>query len=470
MATNALIISDRDEVTEALGELLSGEGFDVHTANNGRSGIGIAASVPVQLLITGMVMPGLQGHEIIQEIKKIDERTVVWVLTEEKNFNLDFVVQAMKLGADDYFVIFRELPLDKIRKSLQALRERIRLIQENQRLMAQVLSGEIRETLLGNCEQTRTVAALIQKVAPTDVPVMLTGESGTGKEVVAKCIWEQSDRRNQPLIALNCGAIPESLLESELFGHEKGAFTGAHTTKIGKLESAHRGTIFLDEIGEMPPNLQVKILRFLQEGEIQRLGGNRTIRLDVRIISATNTRLEEEIARGRFREDLFYRLNVIHIHLAPLRERGGDVVLLANHFLRVLCQKEKKEILGFSPLTLARMAEYGWPGNVRELKHKIHRAVILAGGPVITAEDLGLEDAPSRLPLQEAKDQFELRYITDALIGCKGNLSQAAKVLGIARQQLQRYVRKHGLSPGSFRRLPVAAGLPPPALMESDKN
>ena len=451
MTTNALIIADQEDVTAKIAALLSGEGIAVHTANNGRSGIQIAATVPVHLLITGMVMPGMQGNEIIREIKAIDERTAVWVITEERNFNLDFVVQAMKLGADDYFVIFEELPLDKLRKSLQAFQEKTRLVRENQRLHQQVQSGELRDTLMGHCEPIRVLRSLVQKVAPTAAPVLITGESGTGKEVIARMIWELSDRRDEPYVPLNCGAIPETLLESELYGHEKGSFTGAHSTRIGKLESAAGGTVFLDEIGEMPLGLQVKLLRFLQEGEIQRVGGTRTIRLDVRLISATNTVLDEEIAAGRFREDLFYRLNVIHLHLPPLRERGTDVLLLANFFLTQFTRKEKREIAGFSQLALTRMQEYPWPGNIRELKHKVHRAVILAGGPAITAEDLGFAEPQHRLPLQEAKDQFELRYITDALITCGGNISRAAAALGVARQQLQRYVRKHGLNPGAYK-------------------
>jgi DNA-binding NtrC family response regulator len=451
MTTNALIITDQDDVTAKISELLSRETIHVHTANNGRAGIQIAGTVPIHLLITGMVMPGMQGNEIIREIKAIDERTAVWVITEERNFNLDFVVQAMKLGADDYFVVFEELPLDKLHKSLQAFKEKIHLIEENQRLLRQVQSGEQRDTLLGNCEQIRLLMSLVQKVAPTDAPVLITGESGTGKEVVARTLWELSDRRDRPYVPLNCGAIPETLLESELYGHEKGAFTGAHSLKIGKLESARGGTVFLDEIGEMPLSLQVKLLRFLQEGEIQRVGGTRTIRLDVRVLSATSKDLDEEIAQGRFREDLYYRLNVIHLHLPPLRERGPDVQLLANFFLSQFTRKEKRPVSGFSQLALTRMQEYPWPGNIRELKHKIHRAVILAGGPVITAEDLGFVEAQHRLPLQEAKNQFELRFISDALITCGGNISRASQALGIARQQLQRYVKKHGINPGAYR-------------------
>jgi DNA-binding NtrC family response regulator len=465
MGTNVLIISDHDEVTASVAALLAEEGFpSVFTAPDGRTGIQLARRNPVHLLITGMVMPGLQGNEIIREIKKIHEQLAVWVITEERNFDLDFVIQAMKLGADDYFVIFRDLPLEKMRRSMQSLRERLQLVAENQRLLAQVSAAGSEDTLLGNCEAIRSISSLIQKVAPTDAPVLITGESGTGKEVVAKTLWRLSDRRNKPYVPINCGAIPENLLESELYGHEKGAFTGAHATKVGKLETAHQGTIFLDEIGEMPLNLQVKLLRFAQEGELQRVGGSRTIRVDARILSATNTDLAAEIERGRFREDLYYRLNVIQIHMPPLRERGSDVLVLANFFLQSLSRKENRPIAGFSPLALNRLQEYDWPGNIRELKHKIHRAVILAAGRVITVEDLGFTERHDRLPLQQAKDQYELRYITEALTAAGGNLSRAARTLGIARQQLQRYVRKHALDPREFRPPPgPAAKRPRPA-------
>ena len=450
--TNVLIISDRDDITESINQLLAAEGFNVYTANNGNSGVNIARKVPVHLLITGMVMPGMFGNEIIKEIKSIDENTVVWVITEERNFNLDFVIQAMKLGADDYFVDIKGLPMEKMLKSLKAFKEKINLVRENRRLHEKLSNGRLVDTLQGNCEQIRNIHSLIQKVAPTSAPILITGESGTGKEVVARTIWELSDRRNKPYTPINCGAIPENLLESELYGHEKGSFTGAHTTKIGKLEAASGGTVLLDEIGEMPLNLQVKLLRFLEEGEIQRIGGSRTIKLDVRILSATNKNIEEEIEHGRFREDLYYRLNVIHIRMPPLRERGTDILILANYFLRALSEKEgRKDIKGFSPLAIARMQEYNWPGNIRELKHKIHRAVILASRENITAEELGLEKRTGRLSLNDARDQFELRYITDALIACNGNITRAAKMLELARQQLQRYIKKHGINPKVYQ-------------------
>ncbi len=451
MATNALIISDKNDITQKIAEMLAMEGFNVHTANNGRSGIEVARKVPIHLLITGMVMPGMHGNEIISEIKEIDGGTAIWVITEERNFNLDFVIRAMKQGADDYFVIFRDLPMQKMMKSLQSFKEKLDLINRNTQLMEMVRSGETRDTLIGNCEQIRSIVSLIRKVAPTDAPVLITGESGTGKEVAARSIWTLSERSNKPFVPINCGAIPENLLENELFGHEKGSFTGAHTTKLGKLETANQGTIFLDEIGEMPQNLQVKLLRFLQEGEIQRIGGNRTIRLNVRIVSATNRPIQADIDAGQFREDLYYRLNLIHIHLPLLRERGTDILMLANYFLRTLSIAEKRNPTGFSPLALTRMQEYAWPGNIRELKHKIHRAVILAGGPVITAEDLGFSESRQRLTLPEAKDQFELRFINDALITCEGNISKASRQLGIARQQLQRYIRKHGINTMVYR-------------------
>lgn len=457
--THVLIISDDPEVTRGIVDLFAGTGFVVHTTSNGRSGVNMAGQFPVSLLITGMVMRGMQGNEIIREIKGIHEKATVWVITEARNFNLDFAVEAIKLGADDYFVIFEDLPSEKMRKALAAFQEKIHLIAENRRLQERVRSGEARDSFMGNCETIRNLNHLIKKVAPTDAPVLITGESGTGKELVARTLWELSDRANRPYIPINCGAIPENLLESELFGHEKGAFTGAHALKIGKFENGDKGTVFLDEIGEMSANLQVKLLRFLQEGEIQRVGSARTIRLDVRIISATNKDLEEEIARNNFREDLYYRLNVINLHLPPLRERGNDVLDLAHFFVRALAVKERREVFSFSPLAMSRIREYNWPGNIRELKHRIHRAVILAAGREITAEDLGFLEKQERLTLNEAMEQFEFRFVTEALIAASGNISRAARSLGTARQQLQRIIRKYGIRPESYRRQPSVKNL-----------
>ncbi len=452
ISRNCLIISDLDWVTKAIENLLLKEGFNVYTAKDGSSGITIAKKIPIQLVITGMVMPGLKGDEIIREIKNIDKETVVWVMTEEKNFNLDFVIEAMKLGADDYFVVFKDLPMDKMRKSLVNFIEKMELKRRNEELLKMVESKETEDEIQGNCEKIRGVLSIINKVAPTDVPVLITGESGTGKELAAKAIWKKSNRKDKIFIPINCGAIPENLLESELFGHEKGAFTGAYASKVGKLELANGGTIFLDEIGDMPFKLQVKLLRFLQEGEIERIGGSKPIRLDVRIISATNKNLEEEVKKGNFREDLFYRLNVIHIDMPPLRERGNDIILLANFFLKNLSKKEGKNIKGFSPLALSRMKEYKWPGNIRELKHKIHRAIILSSGELITAEDLGFYTSENRITLQEAKKQFEMNFIMDALMMAHGNISKAARSLGIARQQLQRYIKKYGINVEAYKK------------------
>ncbi len=452
ISRNCLIISDLDWVTKAIENLLLKEGFNVYTAKDGSSGITIAKKIPIQLVITGMVMPGLKGDEIIREIKNIDKETVVWVMTEEKNFNLDFVIEAMKLGADDYFVVFKDLPMDKMKKSLMNFIEKMELKRKNEELLKMVESKEAEDEIQGNCEKIRGVLSIIDKVAPTDVPVLITGESGTGKELAAKAIWKKSNRKDKIFIPINCGAIPENLLESELFGHEKGAFTGAYASKVGKLELANGGTIFLDEIGDMPFKLQVKLLRFLQEGEIERIGGSKPIKLDVRIISATNKNLEEEVKKGNFREDLFYRLNVIHIDMPPLRERGNDIILLANFFLKNLSKKEGKNIKGFSPLALSRMKEYKWPGNIRELKHKIHRAIILSSGELITAEDLGFYSSENRITLQEAKKQFEMNFIMDALMMAHGNISKAARSLGIARQQLQRYIKKYGINVEAYKK------------------
>lgn len=305
------------------------------------------------------------------------------------------------------------------------------------------------EEMIGTGEGIRRVFAAIRKVAATDLPVLITGESGTGKELTAKAIYERSDRKDKPFIAINCGAIPEALVESELFGHERGAFTGAVQQKKGKVEAAQGGTLFLDEIGEIPVALQVKLLRFLQEHRFERVGGHQPIAIDVRVIAATNVNLQDAIARGCFREDLYYRLAVMAIHLPPLRERNGDVLLMASAFLRQVAHRQGTRIRGFAEDAVRAMQAYPWPGNVRELLNKVRRGVVMAEAPYVTARDLELpteEEAVSPEPLGRMREKMEGEFLAQALARHHGNLSEVARVLEISRPTLYRCLKRYGLA------------------------
>ncbi|MCX7591889.1 MAG: PEP-CTERM-box response regulator transcription factor [Kiritimatiellae bacterium] len=305
------------------------------------------------------------------------------------------------------------------------------------------------EGMLGTSEEIQKIFSTIRKVAPTDVPVLVLGESGTGKEMAARAIHNLSPRRENPFVAINCSAIPATLLESELFGHEKGAFTGAHTHRIGRIESASGGTLFLDEIGELSPALQVKLLRFLQDGTIERVGARKPVEVDVRIIAATNTDLTRAMAENRFREDLYYRLAVVVFKLPPLRERREDILLLAKYFLRRFAAQCKREVLNFAGDAIRAMHAYSWPGNIREMENRIKRAVIMAEGREITAADLelggGREGGQKARSLREARDAVEREMILDALRRSNGTISRAAEALEISRPTLYELMSKHGI-------------------------
>jgi two-component system NtrC family response regulator len=310
--------------------------------------------------------------------------------------------------------------------------------------------------LVGESDAMRRVYQLIQRVAATDVTVLVLGENGTGKELVANAIHEAGPRREQPFVPINCGAIPENLLESELFGHERGSFTDAHRTKEGKFELADKGTLFLDEIGEVPLHLQVKLLRFLQEHRLERVGGRDSIRIDARVVAATNRDLKQMIGEGKFREDLFYRLGVITIVVPPLRERGDDLRLLAEYFLEFYSRQHKRRLKGFTQAALRAILAHAWPGNVRELENSVQRAVILAMDAYLRPEDLELKSvggSTEPLPtLQAARDEAELRLLTDALTRNAGNVTRAARDIDVSRPTLHDLLKKHGIDAARYRR------------------
>ncbi|HMH50662.1 MAG TPA: sigma-54 dependent transcriptional regulator, partial [Candidatus Acidoferrum sp.] len=309
------------------------------------------------------------------------------------------------------------------------------------------------EDIVGNTPAMRDLFGIVARVAKTDATVLIQGESGTGKELLARAVHGRGTRASRPFVAINCGAIPETLLESELFGHEKGAFTGAHIQRKGKFELADGGSLFLDEIGEMNLTLQVKLLRFLQERQIERVGGREVLRVDARVIAATNKDLKAELQAGRFREDLYYRLAVVNLKLPPLRERGEDILLIANALLQRHCEQHRKK-LRFSTAAREAMSQYYWPGNIRELENAVERAVIMATGKQIEVAELGIEvvsDTPALAPLREARSRAEREVLVDALVKTRGNISRAAKLLGISRPTFHGRLHQHEINAADFR-------------------
>jgi len=385
-----------------------------------------------------------EGIEILQQVLKQDPLTKVIMITG--NEDKDCAIRAIQMGAYDYY----SKPIDV--EELRLLFKRARHIQELERENRMMQESMLRQKrfggMIGWSPAMQEVYGQIEGVANSNVTVLIEGESGTGKELAARAVHEKSDRNTRPLVVINCGAIPENLLESELFGHEKGAFTGATASKIGKFEQADGGSLFLDEIGELPLSLQVKLLRFLQDHEIERVGGKRPVKLDVRVIAATNRDLEAEVEAGRFRNDLYFRLNVVRIVLPLLKERVGDALLLGSHFLQLYREDQKKKINGFTPEAEIAIKTAEWKGNVRELENRIRKAIIVAQGPLITEQDLGLDyqEGTIPLPLKEAREELDKNYILLALKSSRGNISKAAKELGISRVTLHDMLKKYEIS------------------------
>ncbi len=384
-----------------------------------------------------------EGFAVLDQILTGHQQTKVIIITgrgEKEN-----ALRAVEKGAYDFF--YKPIQLDELKVVLHRAYHLSRLEQE-QRALQQRLSGDTFEGMLGTCQKMQEVFTMIRKVATTDAPILIMGESGTGKELVARAMHQLSVRHANPFIVINCGAIPENLLESELFGHEKGAFTGAHIQRIGRFEMADGGTLFLDEIGELSLALQVKLLRFLQERVIERVGGRDQIEVDTRVVTATNRDLKEAMKDGSFREDLYFRLGVIRIFLPPLREREGDMFLLAKAFLERYSDENRKKVKGFTDQAIEAIEQYAWPGNVRELENRIKRAVIMAEGPKITPIDLELEAPRTRyegIGLKEAREILEKELLTKAVARSGGNLSKAATELGISRPTLYDLMEKFGM-------------------------
>ncbi len=389
-----------------------------------------------------------EGLKALDEITRLAPGTKVVVLTG--NNDRENALRAIQLGAFDYHG--KPIQLNELKIVLQRAAYLQTLEAESEKSQRAAESATKFEDILGTTPAMREIFALVARVAKTDVTVLIQGESGTGKELLARAIHSNSPRRSRAFVAINCGAIPETLLESELFGHEKGAYTGAHVQRKGKLELAESGTLFLDEIGEMSVPLQVKLLRFLQEREIERVGGRELVHVNARVIAATNKDLKAELQAGRFREDLYYRLSVVNLKLPPLRERGEDIILIANAFLRRSCQEHRRK-LRFSTSALEAIAGYPWPGNIRELENAVQRAVIMARERLIEASDLGIAPpgGAETVSLREARKQAERASVVEALVRSRGNISRAAKELGVSRPTFHGLLAKYQLDASSFK-------------------
>jgi len=451
-----LVIDDEGRNREFLKEFLDVEGFDVETAKDGQEGIEVLEKMDFDLVLTDLKMPRADGLAVLEGLRRINPQTVAIVFTGFGS--IDTAVKAVKLGAYDY--ITKPLKIEEISLVIHRALEHRKLSLENEMLRRQLKRKYKFDNIVGDSEGMQQVFRLVEKIANTDSTVLVYGESGTGKELIARAIHFNSDRRERPLIPVNCGAIPEELLESELFGHEQGAFTGATRTRIGRFELGNGGTIFLDEIGDMSPALQVKILRVLQEHEFERVGGMKTIKVDIRVIAATNKDLEKNVADGKFREDLFYRLNVIPIQLPPLRNRPADTPLLVNHFLQMYNTKNGHNITGVSPEAMELLSSYEWPGNVRELENMIERIVILKGDGLIEPGDLsekilaadsGTLHPRVRIPengisFNTAVTEFERELILQALNRTNWVKNKAAKLLNLNRTTLVEKMKKINLT------------------------
>ena len=448
-----LVVDDDVGVRESFEAVLAKD-YDLSFATQGVEALRILSTKDVNLVLLDVRMPGMDGIEVLRRIKEANEQTDVIVVTAVKS--LKTAVEAIKLGAFDY--ITKPFDIHEILALIKRVVEKQELVKEVLYLRDEVARDHRFENLVGRNARMQEIYALITRIADNNATVLLNGESGTGKEVLARAIHQQSNRNHRPFVAVNCAAIPSELLESELFGHERGAFTGAIATKVGKFELANGGTLFLDEVGSMRFDLQAKILRALQEREIERVGGTRIIKIDVRVLAATNRDLKKAVEEGTFREDLYYRLNVVPITLPPLRQRRDDVPLLVEHFIAKYNREFNRRVKGFSAGATAALYQYEWPGNVRELENVIERAVALAQSEIISLRELPLdifilgrdiiEDIQKvGLGLREARNQFERHYILTILEKVYWNQTEAARILGLHRNTLLWKLQRLNIEP-----------------------
>jgi two-component system response regulator AtoC len=451
-----LIVDDEPDVVANWARLLGRGDYSCITATDGERALALLDKERPEIVLTDLKMPRVDGMQVLTRALDLDPDVVVIMITGHGS--VESAVEAMRAGAFDY--LLKPLPSnDVLRLAVERAAERRRLVEENRRLREPLAPRAGFDHVVGKSPAMEMVFDLVRKAARSEANILIQGESGTGKELIARAIHAQSVRAAEVFVPVDCAALPDALLESELFGHERGAFTGADRTKPGMIEVADRGTLFLDEIGELPQALQSKLLRALQERQIRRVGGTKFVNVDIRLVSATNRDTAELVRKGEFRDDLFYRVNVITITLPPLRERAGDVALLAYHFLRRYGRNREHPLAGIEPEAVACLEAHAWPGNVRELQNVIERACALSDGPMIRVRDLPDHvrgrgrPAPAvpgqDLPLAQAREAwlqaFAQGYLTDLLRRHGGNISQAAKTAGVDRKTLHRLLAKHGI-------------------------
>jgi two-component system nitrogen regulation response regulator NtrX len=452
MSRRILVVDDEQGIRAALGQLLEYEGYEVKVAPNAADGIAEYERFRPHLVFMDVKMAGMDGMEALRRLRQLDPAALVVMISGHAT--LQTAVEATQLGA--YDILEKPLDTDRILVLLRNALEHVGLQEENARLRRTV---ESRFEIVGKSYAIRSLIEKIEKVAATPARVLVTGENGTGKELVARALHRQSPRKAKPFVEVNCAAIPSELIESELFGHMKGSFTGAVQDRAGKFEQADTGTLFLDEIGDMSVSAQAKVLRVLQDGVVTRIGGSKPVQVDVRVLAATNKNLEEEIAGGRFREDLYYRLNVVPLHVPPLRERREDLPLLVQHFVSVLSEREGMTPRAFAPEALERLGQYDWPGNVRELRNTIERLLILASGPRIGAADVdrlvgkrAVEDSAGLGSLlecrtfEEFKAAAERAFLLAKLREHDWNVSETARLLDMPRSNLYKKIERYGLT------------------------
>jgi len=441
---NIMVVDDEEAMRESLAAWLESSGHQVGLAENGLKALDLLESGDYDLVLLDIKMPGMDGHELLRRLREHHPGIMIVMITAYGS--IESAVTAMKEGANDYLL----KPFDP--KQLMLLIEKMasqKDMMADYRLVRTRLSeleGAGFGDLIAGSESMRSVFRQIEEVAQADIPVLITGETGTGKELVARAIHAQSMRNCGPFVAINCGAVPQQLLESELFGHERGAFTGAIRTRLGRLEMADHGSLFLDEVGEISTQMQVNLLRALEEKRFLRVGGSREVESDFRLICATHRNMQALVEDGRVRTDFFYRINVISIHVPPLRERGDDIALLARHFVKQFSSEISKPIQELTPNAYRLLVRHSWPGNVRELLNVIERAVVVSRGPLIDAADLTfLGPEPGAVKSGATLMELEALHVRRTLDECDWNVSRAAEILGINRGTLTRHIKKHGL-------------------------
>lgn len=449
MKPKVLIVDDDQGHLAMLATMIKGWGYEAEKAEDGQEAVARVKEKAFDALLMDVRMAKLGGIEALKEIKEYNPAIPVLIMTAYSS--VESAKEALKAGAYDYLT--KPLDFDELRITMERALDHTRLREENRALRQRMDSSSVQPNIIGRSRPMKELLDMLAMVAPTEATVLVTGESGTGKELIAKAVHAGSPRKNGPLVVVNCAALAESLLESELFGHEKGAFTGADRRREGRFQQAHRGSIFLDEIGEISQAMQAKLLRAIQEREVQRVGSDKPVSVDVRIIAATNRDLRKEVEEGRFREDLFYRLNVVTLRVPSLRERKEDIPLLAQHFLTRFAEKNRKKLKGFTPQAMDALLRHDWPGNVRELENAIERAVILSLGDYVSERELPLlvvgEISTEMQPHfvqggDRSLEDVEREAILATLDKTGGNKSETARVLGITRATLHKKLRQYG--------------------------